>query len=76
MTRRFKIILELNDREGVYTVTVPALPGCITEGDSIQEALDNVQEAIMGYLEALKIRGEEIPDQEPTLFFGEVEVPA
>jgi len=52
MTRRFKVILELNEGEGCYTVTVPALPGCITEGNSIQEALDNAREAIIGYLES------------------------
>jgi hypothetical protein len=38
------------DGEGGFTVVVPALPGCVTEGDSREEALANVREAIEGYL--------------------------
>ncbi len=41
---QIKIILEPSD-EGGYTVTVPALPGCISDGDSRDEALKNIQEA-------------------------------
>ena len=52
--RKFKVLLEYNE-EGGYTVTVPALPGCLTEGDTVEEALDNAKEAISGYLEALRI---------------------
>ena len=73
LQRRFKVILETNE-EGGYTVTIPALPGCITEGDTIQEALDNASEAIVGYLEALKIQGRSLPEKDPQIFFGEVEV--
>ena len=76
MHRRFKVILEEDEEAGGFTVTVPALPGCITEGDTLQEALDNAQEAIIGYLEALKIQGRTIPDHDPTIFFGEVEISA
>jgi len=42
---RIKIILEPSD-EGGYTAIVPALPGCISEGDSKEEALKNIKEAI------------------------------
>jgi len=48
---KLKIIFEPSD-EGVYTVTVPALPGCISEGDTIEEALANIKEAISLYLES------------------------
>lgn len=72
--RRFKVILEWDDNDGGYTVTVPALPGCITEGDTIQEALENVQEAIRGYLEALQLQGLPLPEKDIQLFYGEVEV--
>ena len=41
------------DEKGRYTVTVPALPGLVTEGDSFEEAQAMVEEAIAGYLEAL-----------------------
>jgi predicted RNase H-like HicB family nuclease len=61
MQRRFKVILEKNENNG-YTVTVPALPGCVTQGKNKDEALERIQEAIQGYLEALKIEGLPIPD--------------
>jgi predicted RNase H-like HicB family nuclease len=47
---KFKVVLEPSD-EGGYTVHVPSLPGCISEGESIEAALDNIQEAIELYLE-------------------------
>ncbi|GAA6624107.1 hypothetical protein NUACC26_099320 [Scytonema sp. NUACC26] len=47
---KIKVVLEPSD-EGGYTVYVPSLPGCISEGESIEEALDNIQEAIELYLE-------------------------
>jgi len=74
MERRFKVILEWNEDGGGYTVTIPALPGCITEGDTLEEVLNNAREAIIGYLEVLKMKGEPIPMKEPQIFFGEVEV--
>jgi len=40
-----KIVLEPSE-EGGYTATVPALPGCISEGDTIEEAMANIREAI------------------------------
>lgn len=57
LERKFKVILEHDDVYGGYTVTVPALPGCVTEGDTIEEALANAKEAITGYLEALQLQG-------------------
>ena len=50
---RFKIVLEPSD-EGGFTVYVPSLPGCISEGKSQQEALVNIQEAIELYLEPVE----------------------
>ena len=47
--------------EGGYTVTVPVLPGLVTEGDTLEEARAMVEDAIRGYLEALTKSGEEIP---------------
>jgi predicted RNase H-like HicB family nuclease len=51
---KLQVILEPSD-EGGYTVYVPALPGCISEGDNIDEALENIQEAIKLYLEPLEV---------------------
>jgi len=47
--------------EGGYIVTVPALPGLVTEGDTIEEARTMVSDAIRVYLESLIQHGEEIP---------------
>ena len=47
---RFKVVLEPSD-EGGYTVYVPSLPGCISEGETVEEALRNIREAIELYLE-------------------------
>jgi predicted RNase H-like HicB family nuclease len=47
---RLRVILEPSD-EGGYTALVPSLPGCISEGDTREEALKNIQEAIGLYLE-------------------------
>ena len=50
---RFKVVLEPSD-EGGYTVYVPALPGCISEGDTIEDALKNIREALELYLEPVE----------------------
>ncbi len=50
---RFKVLLEASD-EGGYTAYVPSLPGCISEGQTVEDALDNVQEAIALYLEPVE----------------------
>ena len=61
---KFQVILEPSD-EGGFTATVPALPGCITEGDTRQEALRNIEEAVRLYLE---------PIEDDQRFSGKVEV--
>ncbi|HOV93049.1 MAG TPA: type II toxin-antitoxin system HicB family antitoxin [Candidatus Kapabacteria bacterium] len=48
-----KIVLEPAE-EGGYTVYVPALPGCISEGDTKEEAINNIKEAIELYLETIE----------------------
>ncbi|NQU80308.1 MAG: type II toxin-antitoxin system HicB family antitoxin [Bacteroidetes bacterium] len=50
---KLQIILEPSD-EGGYTVYVPSLPGCISEGETKKEALKNIQEAIELYLEPIE----------------------
>ena len=47
--------------EGGYTVIAPVLPGCISEGDTEAEALDNIRDAIQGWLAVAKKRGLYIP---------------
>jgi len=50
---RIKVLLEVSD-EGGYTVYVPALPGCISEGETAEDALINIREAIELYLEPVE----------------------
>ena len=50
---KFNVILEPAE-EGGFNVTVPALDGCLTQGDNEKEALDNAREAILCYLEGLE----------------------
>lgn len=57
---KFRIQIE-PDEDGVFVATVPALPGCISQGSTREQALTNVREAIAGYLESLREHGEPIP---------------
>jgi predicted RNase H-like HicB family nuclease len=49
------------DEDAVYVAEVPALPGCISQGKTRSEAIDNIKEAITGYLESLQAHGEPVP---------------
>jgi antitoxin HicB len=59
MMRQVILIPDLED--GGYTVEVPSLPGCISEGDTIEEALANIKDAIEGYVECLEADGLPVP---------------
>jgi predicted RNase H-like HicB family nuclease len=50
---KVRVVLEPSD-EGGYTAYVPSLPGCVSEGEDVQEALANIQEAIELYLEPVE----------------------
>lgn len=56
----YKVILEPAE-EGGYTAYAPSLLGCISEGDTYEEALKNIKEAIKGWIEVSKEFGDEIP---------------
>jgi antitoxin HicB len=56
----YRILIEKNE-EGGYTVTVPSLPGCITQGDTWDEAIAHAREAIAGYVETLLALGKQVP---------------
>jgi predicted RNase H-like HicB family nuclease len=60
--RTYSIVVD-PDPEGGYTVTVPALPGCITQGETIDECIANAKEAIALYLEDLTASGEPVPEE-------------
>ena len=57
---RYRVLIE-PDEDGVFVAEVPALPGCISEGRTRAEAVENIKEAIEAYLESLEAHGEPIP---------------
>lgn len=64
---KYIAVFELDKEVGGYTVTVPALPGCITEGDTFEEAQKNIKEAAELYLDVMSERLEQIPSEEDTI---------
>ncbi len=62
----FKVILE-PDEAGGFVVSCPSLSGCYSQGETIEEALKNIKEAILLCLEDLEAEGEEIPDPSKVL---------
>lgn len=62
----YRVLLR-KEPEGGYTVLVPSLPGCVTYGETVEEAIEMAREAIELYLESLAAHGEEIPTEENTL---------
>jgi antitoxin HicB len=61
--KKYTIILEPDLEEGGYTVTVSVLPGCITQGETIEQCIERAQEAIAGYIESLRKAGEAVPEE-------------
>ena len=58
--------------EGGYVVSVPALPGCVTEGDTFEDASLMIKDAVEGYLDVLKGEGEDIPEERPETVISKV----
>lgn len=64
MSRQYMIILHPDPEEGGFTVTVPSLPGVITEGDTIEEAIAMAKEAIALHIEGLVAHGLPVPEED------------
>ncbi len=62
--RRYTIILYPEQEEGGYSVQVPALPGCVTQGETIEEAIAMAKDAIALYIEDLEKHGEPVPEED------------
>jgi predicted RNase H-like HicB family nuclease len=69
---KYRVTIE-PDEDGVFIAEVPALPGCITQGATRQEALANAKEAIELYIESLEAHGDPIP---PSIYEEIVEIAA
>jgi predicted RNase H-like HicB family nuclease len=59
---RYTVVLERED-DGGYVASVPALPGCVSQGDTRAEALKNIQEAIALYVEDCRDAGDPVPTE-------------
>ena len=70
---KYTVIFEPAE-EGGYVVTVPALPGCVTQGENFEEAVEMVKDAIQGYLAVLEEEGEEIPRESEEVVVTKVSV--
>jgi antitoxin HicB len=57
---RYSVLLTTEPEEGGYSVTVPALAGLVTQGETLDDALTNAREAIAFHLECLAAEGQEI----------------
>ncbi len=57
---KYKVEIE-RDEDGVFVVSCPALPGCVSQGETRDAALENIPGAIKGYIQSLKKHGEAIP---------------
>jgi len=69
-TYKFRIVVE-QDEDGVYIVSVPSIKGCYTQGDTINEAVENIKDAIRLHIEAREALGESVPVE---VLVDEVEV--
>ena len=64
---RYSVVVHQAE-EGGFWVEVPALPGCYSQGESVEDALGNVQEAIELYLEVLRDEGRDVPKDDDVVF--------
>lgn len=62
--------------EGAYSVVVPALPGCVTWGRTLDEAVASAREAIEGHVAALRDTGQEVPEEDSSPVVVTVEIDA
>jgi antitoxin HicB len=65
----YRVLLN-REPEGGYTVTVPTLPGCITYGENVDQAIEMAKEAIGVYIESLIAHNEPVPDESNTLEYS------
>lgn len=57
---KYKVIIE-QDEDGIFVIECPSLPGCISQGNTREEAIENIKDAIKGYIESLEKHNEAIP---------------
>jgi predicted RNase H-like HicB family nuclease len=75
--RQYTIVLTPDFDDQVYTVTVPALPGIVTEGATVEEAIEMAKDAIRTHVEGLLLDGEDVPEEtmRPQAITLDVDIP-
>ena len=68
---RYRVLIE-QDEDGIFVAECPSLPGCVSQGATRDEALANLKDAMVGYVESLRKHNEPIP---PSIWEATVEVP-
>lgn len=68
-------VLLTEEPEGGFTASVPSLPGCVSYGETLEEGLTMIREAIEGYIAVLKDSGDPIPDDSATFEYS-ISIPA
>ena len=62
--KKLRQVILRRGEDNFWIAECPSLPGCISQGESKQEAINNIQEAIEGYLEVLQESGDSVPEDE------------
>lgn len=62
--RHYTVILIPEPEEGGYSVLIPALPGCVTQGETVEEAIAMAQDAIAGWIQVAEKHGEPVPEEQ------------
>jgi predicted RNase H-like HicB family nuclease len=73
---QYTAVFEPEKKSGGFTVTIPSLPGCISEGDTFEQASLNIQEAAELYLEVIKQKKTAIPWEEKGVVVAPIQVRA
>ena len=71
---QYTAVFEPDEKLGGFTVTIPSLPGCISEGETFEESLANIQEAAGLYIEVMQKKKYEIPREGRGVVIAPVEV--
>ena len=67
---KYRVVIE-QDEDGEFVAECPSLPGCISQGPTREEALDNIRDAMRGYLESLRKHNDPIP---PSIWEETIEI--
>lgn len=71
---KFQVIFTFDPEYQGYVAEVPALPGCVSQGKTLDETITNIRDAIKGYLYVQEKHGQPVQQAELDIFLGEVAV--